>query len=250
MTEFILADAGDKSLVTVLLIVVLVVISGTMSLIQSVKANDAAEELQQMVKVTTAVKRDGQYQEIPLQDIVMGDLIKLSAGDMIPADLRIIQSKDLFVSQASLTGESYPVEKKAELGTEASDSPTNLETLAFMGSNVISGSAEGMVIATGNQTMFGQVAKEVTAEAPKTSFEIGIEKTSHLLIRFMLIMAPLVVLINGVTKGDWLQALLFGLSVAVGLTPEMLPMIVTTNLIKGSNAMAKEGTIIDRKSVV
>lgn len=244
VTEFILADAGDKSLVTVLLIVVLVVISGTMSLIQSVKANDAAEELQQMVKVTTAVKRDGQYQEIPLQDIVMGDLIKLSAGDMIPADLRIIQSKDLFVSQASLTGESYPVEKKAELGTEASDSPTNLETLAFMGSNVISGSAEGMVIATGNQTMFGQVAKEVTAEAPKTSFEIGIEKTSHLLIRFMLIMAPLVVLINGVTKGDWLQALLFGLSVAVGLTPEMLPMIVTTNLIKGSNAMAKEGTII------
>lgn len=117
VTEFILADAGDKSLVTVLLIVVLVVISGTMSLIQSVKANDAAEELQQMVKVTTAVKRDGQYQEIPLQDIVMGDLIKLSAGDMIPADLRIIQSKDLFVSQASLTGESYPVEKKAELGT-------------------------------------------------------------------------------------------------------------------------------------
>lgn len=244
VTEFILADAGDKSLVTVLLIVVLVVISGTMSLIQSVKANDAAEELQQMVKVTTAVKRDGQYQEIPLQDIVMGDLIKLSAGDMIPADLRIIQSKDLFVSQASLTGESYPVEKKAELGTEASDSPTNLETLAFMGSNVISGSAEGMVIATGNSTMFGQVAKEVTADAPKTSFEIGIEKTSHLLIRFMLIMAPLVVLINGVTKGDWLQALLFGLSVAVGLTPEMLPMIVTTNLIKGSNAMAKEGTII------
>lgn len=244
VTEFILADPGEKSIVTVLLITVLVFISGTMTLIQSVQANNAAEELQAMVEVTAAVKRDGTYQEIPMEDIVRGDLVKLSAGDMIPADLRVVQAKDLFISQASLTGESYPVEKEAEAVCKADDNPTSHDTLVFMGSNVISGSAEGLVLATGNQTMFGQVAKEVTAEAPKTSFEIGIDKTSHLLIRFMLIMAPMVVIINGVTKGDWLQALLFGLSVAVGLTPEMLPMIVTTNLVKGSNVMAKEGTII------
>lgn len=244
VTEFILADPGEKSIVTVLLITVLVFISGTMTLIQSVQANNAAEELQAMVEVTAAVKRDGSYQEIPMEDIVRGDLVKLSAGDMIPADLRVVQAKDLFISQASLTGESYPVEKEAEAVCQADDNPTSHDTLVFMGSNVISGSAEGLVLATGNQTMFGQVAKEVTAEAPKTSFEIGIDKTSHLLIRFMLIMAPMVVIINGVTKGDWLQALLFGLSVAVGLTPEMLPMIVTTNLVKGSNVMAKEGTII------
>lgn len=244
VTEYLIANSEDQSLVTVFLIVVLVLISGTMSLIQSVNADNAAEELQAMVKVEAAVKRDGRYQEIPLEEIVRGDLIKLAAGDMIPADLRIIQAKDLFLSQASLTGESYPVEKMSNRVNQAADTPTNLETLAFMGSNVVSGSAEGIVIATGNDTMFGQVAQEVTVEAPKTSFEEGIEKTSHLLIKFMLIMAPLVVLINGVTKGDWLQALLFGLSVAVGLTPEMLPMIVTTNLVKGSNAMAKEGTII------
>lgn len=244
VTEFLLAEPGEKSLVTVLLITVLVFISGTMTLIQSVQANQAAEGLQAMVKVTAAVKRSGVYQEIPMEDIVRGDRVKLSAGDMIPADLRVIQAKDLFISQASLTGESYPVEKLAEALEQREDNPTSHETLVFMGSNVISGSAEGLVLATGKDTMFGQIAKEVTAEAPKTSFEKGIAKTSHLLIRFMLIMAPTVVLINGITKGDWLQALLFGLSVAVGLTPEMLPMIVTTNLIKGSNEMAKEGTII------
>lgn len=244
ITEYLLAESGDKSLITVLLIIALVLISGTMTLIQSVQANNAAEGLQAMVKVTAAVKRTGCYQEIPMEDIVRGDLVKLSAGDMIPADLRVLQAKDLFISQASLTGESYPIEKSAQAICEVEDNPTSHETLVFMGSNVISGSAEGLVLSTGNDTMFGQVAKEVTAEAPKTSFEIGIAKTSHLLIRFMLFMAPTVVLINGVTKGDWLQALLFGLSVAVGLTPEMLPMIVTTNLVKGSNAMAKEGTII------
>lgn len=244
VTEFLLAAPGERSLVTVLLITVLVLISGSMTLIQSVQANNAAEGLQAMVKVTAAVKREGIYQEIPMEEIVRGDLVQLSAGDMIPADLRIIQGKDLFISQSSLTGESYPVEKKAEESDHTESNPTSRETLAFMGSNVVSGSAQGLVLATGNDTMFGQVAQEVSADAPKTSFEIGIAKTSHLLIRFMLIMAPTVVLINGVTKGDWLQALLFGLSVAVGLTPEMLPMIVTTNLVKGSNAMAKEGTII------
>lgn len=244
VTEYLLAAPGEKDLFTVIIILALVFISGTMSIIQSVKSNNAAEQLQTMVKVTSAVKRDGTYQEIPMDQIVRGDLVKLSAGDMIPADLRVVKTKDLFISQTSLTGESYPVEKRATATVQAEDTATSHETLLFMGSNVISGSAEAVVIATGNETLFGQVAEEVTSASPQTSFEMGIHKTSHLLIRFMVVMAPMVILINGVTKGDWLQALLFGLSVAVGLTPEMLPMIVTSNLVKGASAMSKEGTII------
>lgn len=244
VTEFLLVAPGEKDLFTVIIILALVLISGTMSLVQSVKSNNAAEQLQTLVKVTSAVKRDRSFQEIPMDNIVRGDLVKLSAGDMIPADLRLVKTKDLFISQASLTGESYPVEKKAESKVQAADTATSHDTLLFMGSNVISGSAEAVVIATGNDTLFGKIAEEVTAASPQTNFEIGINKTSHLLIRFMAVMAPTVILINGVTKGDWLQALLFGLSVAVGLTPEMLPMIVTSNLVKGANTMAKEGTII------
>lgn len=244
MTEYVMVPTSERDLLTVIIIVVLVLISGTMTLMQSVQSNQAAEKLQSMVNVTTAVKRDGTFQEIPMEDVVLGDRIRLSAGDMIPADLRLITTKDLFISQASLTGESYPVEKIANTIIEKEDVATNHPNLAFMGSNVVSGSAEGIVIATGQTTLFGQIATDVTSAPPLTSFEIGINKTSLLLIRFMAVMAPLVILINGMTKGDWLQALLFGLSVAVGLTPEMLPMIVTSNLVKGSKTMAKEGTII------
>lgn len=245
-TEYVWAPAGEKDIMTVVIIFALIIISGTMTFVQSVRSGNAAELLQSMVKISTAILRDGKFHELPVDDAVVGDTINLATGDMIPADLRIIEAKDLFISQTALTGESHPVEKLTQLmpNRRPSESVTDYETLAFMGSNVISGSAIGVVIATGEKTLFGKVAKDATAEPVKTQFELGVEKTSHLLIRFMLIMAPLVILINGFTKGDWVQALLFGLSVAVGLTPEMLPMIVTTNLVKGANIMAKEGTIV------
>lgn len=243
-TEFVLPPKGDKDLFGVIIIFTMVIVSGTMTLIQSVKSSQAAEKLTSMVKVTSLVKRDGEYNEIPMEDIVCGDRVKLAAGDMIPADMRIISAKDLFISQSALTGESYPVEKRAEEVGNTRDAETSFENLVFMGSNVISGSAEGIVVSTGNATLFGNVAQALSDAPIQTNFEIGIHKTSILLIKFMALMAPTVIVINGLTKGDWMEAFLFGLSVAVGLTPEMLPMIVTTNLVKGATAMAKKGTII------
>ena len=244
LTDYVLVPAGEQEALGSLIIVVLVLLSGTMTLIQTIRSNRSVEQLESMVEVTSAVKRDGKYTEIRTEDIVIGDLVRLKAGDMIPADIRLIQTKDLFISQTSLTGESYPVEKRAQTEITEVTNETGYETLAFTGSEVISGSAEGIVIKTGNDTLFGDIADELANEPPKTSFDVGIEKTSLLLIRFMVIMAVVVILINGLTKGDWLQALLFGISIAVGLTPEMLPMIVTTNLVKGANDMKEEGTIV------
>lgn len=244
LTDYVLVPAGEQEALGSLIIVVLVLLSGTMTLIQTIRSNRSVEQLESMVEVTSAVKRDGKYTEIRTEDIVIGDLVRLKAGDMIPADIRLIQTKDLFISQTSLTGESYPVEKRAQTEITEVTNETSYETLAFTGSEVISGSAEGIVIKTGNDTLFGGIADELANEPPKTSFDVGIEKTSLLLIRFMVIMAVVVILINGLTKGDWLQALLFGISIAVGLTPEMLPMIVTTNLVKGANDMKEEGTIV------
>lgn len=250
ITDYVIAAPGEKDLVGVCIIVTMVVVSGTMTLIQSVRSNQAADKLNHLVKVTAAVVRNQQTREIPIEEIVCGDIVKLSAGDMIPADLRLIQTKDLFVSQAAMTGESYPVEKRSDYVYDPNHAETEHENLAFMGSNVISGSAVGVVIAVGNATLFGKVAERVTGINPQTNFEVGISKTSWLLIRFMLVMAPTVFVINGLTKGDWLQAFLFSLSIAVGLTPEMLPMIVTTNLVKGASAMAKKGTIIKNLNAI
>lgn len=250
ITEYVMAAPGDKDLFGVLIIFAMVLISGTMSLIQSVRSNQAAEKLKTLVKVTAAVKRDGRYEERPMEEIVCGDIVRLSAGDMIPADMRLLTSKDLFISQAALTGESYPVEKKAGSCEAADQNETSYENLVFMGSNVISGSAEGIIVSVGKNTLFGHVAQTLSEKPIKSSFELGIHKTSLLLIRFMALMAPTVIVLNGFTKGDWLQAVLFGLSVAVGLTPEMLPMIVTTNLVKGANVMAKKGTIIKNLNAI
>ncbi len=240
ITEYVLAAPGDKDLFGVIIIFTMVIVSGTMTLVQSVRSNQAAEKLKSLVKVTAAVKRNGDYTEIPMEEIVCGDLVRLSAGDMIPADMRLLSAKDLFISQAALTGESYPVEKQAIVYDDETLSETSYENLAFMGSNVISGSAEGIIVSVGNETLFGHVAQTLSEKPIKSSFEIGIHKTSMLLIKFMALMAPTVIVINGLTKGDWLEAFLFGLSVAVGLTPEMLPMIVTTNLVKGASVMAKK----------
>lgn len=250
ITEYVLAAPGDKDLFGVAIIFTMVIVSGTMTLIQSVRSNQAAEKLKSLVKVTAAVKRNGKYTEIPMEEIVCGDLVRLSAGDMIPADMRLLSAKDLFISQAALTGESYPVEKQAHVYEDATLSETSYDNLAFMGSNVISGSAEGIIISVGNQTLFGHVAQTLSEKPIKSSFEIGIHKTSMLLIKFMALMAPTVIVINGFTKGDWLEAFLFGLSVAVGLTPEMLPMIVTTNLVKGASVMANKGTVIKNLNAI
>lgn len=243
-TDVLMAAPADRDYFGSAIIFTMVIISGTMTLIQSVRSNHAAEKLKSLVKVTATVRRKNQFLELPIEEIVCGDVVKLSTGDMIPADVRLTVTKDLFVSQSALTGESYPVEKRAESQIEAQDSETSYENMVFMGSNVISGSAEGVVIATGNRTLFGDVAKSLSTKPDLTNFELGIKKTSFIFIKFMAIMAPTVIVINGLTKGDWMEAFLFGLSVAVGLTPEMLPMIVTTNLVKGASRMAKKGTVI------
>lgn len=244
LTDFILVPVEEQEIFGPIIIIVLVLLSGTMTLIQTLRSNQSVKELESMVEVTSAIKRNGAYSEIRTEDIVLGDLVRLKAGDMIPADVRFIETKDLFISQTSLTGESYPVEKRAKTKITEKTNETGYETLGFTGTEVVSGSAVGIVVRTGNNTLFGDIADELADEEPKTSFDIGIENTSLLLIRFMVVMAVIVILVNGLTKGDWLQALIFGVSIAVGLTPEMLPMIVTTNLVKGANDMAKEGTIV------
>ena len=242
-TDIVFASAGERSYATVGIISAMVIISGTLRYVQETRSCNVAEKLTGMLHTTACVERGGAKREIPIEEIVVGDLIHLSAGDMIPADLRILTAKDLFISQSALTGESEPVEKTACSGG-ARDTLTDTENLAFMGSNVVSGSATAVAVAVGNGTMLGNMAGSLNGEAPKTAFEKGVNSVSWVLIRFMLIMVPVVLFINGFTKGDWVQALLFAISVAVGLTPEMLPMIVTACLAKGAVVMSREKVII------
>ena len=219
----------------------MVLLSTLLRFWQEFRSNKAAEELKAMVSSTTAVLRAGmpRPQELPISALVPGDIVYLSAGDMVPADVRLLTAKDLFVSQAMLTGESIPLEKhaipmpSATGSTDARHSILEQETVCFMGSNVVSGAATAVVAATGDATQFSAMAKDIVGARPPTSFDIGVNRVSFMLIRFLLVMTPLVFFINGLTKGNWLEALLFALSIAVGLTPEMLPMIVTTNLAKG-----------------
>lgn len=243
-TDVFLAPPGEKNLTTVIIIVTMVVISGVLRFVQETRSGNAAEKLLEMIETTANIQRSGQpAQEIPLDEIVVGDIVHLSAGDMIPADIRLIESKDLFISQSSLTGESEPVEKHANL-SQAGAAPLEKENLAFMGTNVLTGYGKGIVVTTGNDTSFGQIAQDLNKEPVETIFEKGVNSVSWVLIRFMIFMVPIVFVINGITKGDWLGALLFAVSIAVGLTPEMLPMIVTTGLAKGAIAMSKEKVII------
>ncbi len=234
----------DFDPLTVIIILTMVFISGALRFVQESRSGNAAEKLLAMITTTCTVTRKEQEKiEIPLDDVVVGDIVHLSAGDMIPADVRILDAKDLFVSQASLTGESEPIEKTPHK-CEIKDNITDYTNIAFMGSNVISGSAIAVVISTGDNTLFGSMATAVAGEAVETSFTKGVNAVSWILIRFMLVMVPLVFFVNGITKGDWLEAFLFGISIAVGLTPEMLPMIVTTCLAKGAVAMSKKKTIV------
>ena len=244
VTDIVLAAEGEENYITVIVIAVMVAVSGILRFVQESRSGAAAEKLSAMITTTTCVSRKGEgKKEIPVSELAVGDEVHLSAGDMIPADLRIVAAKDLFVAQSALTGESAPEEKKAE-PCEAG-SLTNCSCLAFMGTNVVSGSGVGIVAATGEGTLFGQTVKTLSAgKTEKTAFEKGVNSVSHILIGFMLAMVPVVFLVNGFTKGEWLGAALFAVSIAVGLTPEMLPMIVTACLAKGSVALSKRKVVV------
>ncbi|HLH32675.1 MAG TPA: magnesium-translocating P-type ATPase, partial [Terriglobia bacterium] len=261
LTDVILSAPEDRSYKTIIVLSIMIVISALLRFWQEYKSTKAAEALKMMVRTTAAVVReaDDRAQEIPIEELVPGDIVRLSAGDMIPADVRMLTSKDLFISQAVLTGESIPVEKYDTLGAIAQKSagtgnggekvagPLELGNVGFMGTNVVSGSATAVVVVTGDNTYFGSMAREIVGRRRAlTSFDIGINKVSWLLIRFMFVMVPVVFFINGFDKHDWMQALLFSVSVAVGLTPEMLPMIVTANLARGAVAMSRRKAIVKR----
>ena len=247
-----MAKPGEAEYKTVIMVGIMVMVSSLLRFFQEYRSNRAAEQLKSMVKTTATVLRKLKGKiELDIKELVPGDIIFLSAGDMIPADCRIIQSKDLFVSQAMLTGESMPAEKR-NLAIRNADniSPLELDNICFMGTNVVSGSATAMIVTTGNQTYFGSISKSIVGKSAETSFDKGVNKVSYLLIKFMLIMVPLIFVINGVVKGNWMEALLFAIAVAVGLTPEMLPMIVTANLAKGAVSMSKRKVIVKRLNAI
>ncbi|MGN6458408.1 MAG: HAD-IC family P-type ATPase, partial [Achromobacter mucicolens] len=272
LTDVRMAAPEDQSWTAVAIIGSMVLISTVLRFVQEQRSNRAAEALKAMVRNTATVLRSdagspdagngrrffgaalhatgSQQREVPLADLVPGDVVLLSAGDMVPADCRILNAKDLFVAQAALTGESLPVEKHMSPRVQSAN-PLELENMAFMGTNVVSGAGSALVVATGSDTYFGQLAGRVTqtSRAP-TQFQQGINRVSWILIRFMLVMAPVVMLINGFTKGDWLEALLFALAIAVGLTPEMLPMIVTATLAKGAVRMSRRKVVVKRLDAI
>ncbi|MDE3057792.1 MAG: magnesium-translocating P-type ATPase [Bacteroidota bacterium] len=224
----------------------MVVLGVLLKFIQETRADTAAAKLKAMIKVTATAVREGVAQEVPLKELVPGDIIKLSAGDMIPADLRIISSKDLFIIQASLTGESLPVEKVDAKETRDGILPLEFGNICFLGTSVESGTANGVVVSTGKQTYFGKMAVTLSGRQVETSFDKGIKRFTWLMIRFMAVMVPLVFLINGFTKGNWGEAFFFALAVAVGLTPEMLPMIVSVSLSRGAILMSHKKVIVKR----
>jgi len=246
LTEVVLASPRDRSPAAVIVILILLLLSGGLRFFQEFRSGKEAESLKSMVKTTaTVIRRENGRQEINMADLLPGDIVVLAAGDMIPADLRILKAKDLFISQSALTGESETVEKYPEIDkTTNQQNLFDLRNICFMGTTVVSGSATAVVLATGDNTYFGNMAKTLSGDRAPTSFDKGVNSVSWLLIRFMMVMVPIVFLINGITKHDWIQALLFAISVAIGLTPEMLPMIVTTNLAKGALNMAHQKTVV------
>ncbi len=239
---------GDYRAATVMAL--MVVLGVVLRLVQEAKADQAAAKLKAMISVTATVFRDGKALEVPLGQLVPGDVVKLAAGDMIPADVRLLSCKDLFVIQASLTGESLPVEKFDAV--EAGDGKQVIErrNICFLGTSVESGSALGVVVASGPRTYLGGMAKAIVSQQVVTSFDKGINKFTWLMIRFMLVMVPLVFVINGIDKGNWQEAFFFALAVAVGLTPEMLPMIVTVCLSKGALGMSRKKVIVKRLNAI
>jgi Mg2+-importing ATPase len=236
--------SGDARAGTVMAL--MVVLSVSLRFFQEARADAAAEKLKAMIHVTATVVRDGTPREVPLRELVSGDIVKLAAGDMIPGDVRLLSLKDLFVSQGSLTGESLPVEKFCQPETDTASAPTELRNICFMGTSVESGTATAVVIVTGPRTYLGSMAHSITGERTQTSFDQGLSRFTWLMMQFMAVMVPLVFLINGFTKHDWKGAFFFALAVAVGLTPEMLPMIVSVCLSKGALAMSRKRVIVKR----
>ncbi|MDD5542467.1 MAG: magnesium-translocating P-type ATPase [Acidobacteriia bacterium] len=231
-------------------IFVMVVLGVVLRFFQEMRADNAAEKLKAMVSNTATLVRDGQEKEVSLKMLVPGDIIRLAAGDMVPADVRVLSTKDLFLNQAALTGEALPVEKKAAPAPADAQNPLDLPNICFLGSNVESGSATAVVIHTGNQTYFGSLAVSIVRQRQLTSFDKGINKFTWMMICFIAVMVPAVFLINGLSKHNWLEAFLFAMAVAVGLTPEMLPMIVTVNLAKGALAMSRKKVIVKRLNAI
>ncbi|WP_080402835.1 magnesium-translocating P-type ATPase [Burkholderia ubonensis] len=270
-TDVWFAAPDDRDYVGMTILLTMVTISALLRFVQEFRSLRAAEKLKAMVRTTATVQRavtdtsEPARRDIPMREVVIGDIVHLSAGDMIPADVRLITSRDLFISQAVLTGEALPVEKYDTLGAvagksadaghtaanDASQSLLDLGNVCFMGTNVVSGTATAVVVATGEDTYFGSLARNVVSHKRiETSFDRGVASVSWLLIKFMFVMVPIVFMINGLTKGDWLSALTFALAVAVGLTPEMLPMIVSANLARGAVAMARRKVVVKRLNSV
>ena len=239
---------GDQRATVVIFL--MVVLGVVLRFFQEMRADHAAEKLQAMVSNTATLVRGGKEEEVSLKMLVPGDIIQLAAGDMVPADVRLLSAKDLFVNQAALTGEALPVEKKTAPASANIQNPLDLPNICFLGSNVESGAATAVVIHTGDRTYFGSLAASIVGERQLTSFDKGINKFTWLMIYFIAVMVPAVFLINGLSKHNWLDAFLFAMAVAVGLTPEMLPMIVTVNLSKGALAMARKKVIVKRLNAI
>jgi len=225
---------------------VMIVLSVFLGYYQETRSSKAVEKLRAMVQTTCTVWRDGKEAEIPMNELVPGDIVILTAGSIIPGDLRLIFAKDFFVSQSALTGESMPLEKSITAGSTSASVALDLPNACFQGSNVLSGAARGLVVNTGVNTYFGTICEKLSSQRTLTSFDKGVNAFTWLMIRFMVVMVAIVFVIIGLTKHNWLEALLFGLAIAVGLTPEMLPMIVTVNLSKGALAMSRKKVIVKR----
>ncbi|HEX7619655.1 MAG TPA: magnesium-translocating P-type ATPase [Anaerolineales bacterium] len=233
-----------------IVILTMVILGIVLRYVQESRADNAAEQLKAMVRTTTTVIREGQQKEIPLKELVPGDIVTLSAGDMIPADVRLLSAKDLFLNQSTLTGESLPVEKTVPIVGEAIQNPLEMTNICFLGSNIESGTGTAVVVQTGSGTYFGSLANSIVGQRVLTSFDKGVNQFTWLMISFIAIMVPLVFLLNGLSKHNWLEAFLFALAVAVGLTPEMLPMIVTVNLSKGAISMSRKKVIVKRLNAI
>lgn len=239
---------GDK--ISAVIIAAMAVLSVVLSYVQEHRAADNAARLEEMVKITARVIRDGTILDIKLREIVPGDIVELSAGDMIPADLRIVASNDLFLNQSALNGESFPVEKWPDQTSTGDGSVFDLSNIACMGGSVVSGTAKGLVVATGHRTQFGQLSQHLTTGETSTNFDRGISSFTWLMIKLIAVLSLFIFAVNAIFKHDVLEALLFAVAVAVGLAPEMLPMIVTVNLSKGALAMAKKKVIIKRLDAI
>ena len=246
ITDVVLAD--EPSFATFIMLVAVIIISATISFVQEEKSNNAAKKLQGLITNKLDVIRNGVETEIEIEEVVPGDIVKLASGDMIPGDVRFIETKDLFIDQSQLTGESNPVEKFTT--SEANAGVTDLANIGFMGSNIVSGSAKAIILTTGGNTYFGSMAKSLNSFEEKSAFEKNLDSVSKLLIRFMLVTVPVIFIANFITKGSWLQSLMFGITIAVGIMPEMLPVIMNSSLARGAINMSRKKTIVKRLGAI